>query len=64
MNVCIFFLLTDLHTTHQTNTLFGTRNSSLANTKIYMLLYRYCFVLLCISKYKPSRAYIRRADLT
>ena len=49
---------------HQTHTIFGTRNSSLANTKIYMLLYRYCFVLLCISKYKPPRAYIRRGDLT
>ena len=29
-----------------------------------MLLYRYCFVLLCISKYKPPRVYIRRGDLT
>ena len=29
-----------------------------------MLLYRHRFVLLCISKYKPPRAYIRRGDLT
>ena len=29
-----------------------------------MLLYRYCFVLLCISKYQPPRAKIRRDDLT
>ena len=37
---------------------FGTRNSYLAITKIDMLLYRYCFVLLCISKYKPLGVYI------
>ena len=29
-----------------------------------MLLYRHCFVLRCILKYKPPRAYIRRGDLT
>ena len=29
-----------------------------------MLLYRYCFVLLCISKYKPPGVYIQRGDLT
>ena len=46
---------------------FGTCNSPLAKTKIYMLRYRYCFVTLylkAISKYKPPRAYIRRGDLT
>ena len=29
-----------------------------------MLLYRYCFVLLCISKHKRPGVYIRRGDLT
>ena len=29
-----------------------------------MLLYQYCIVLLCIFKYQPPRAYIRRGDLT
>ena len=29
-----------------------------------MLLYRYYFVLLCISKYKPPGVYIRSGDLT
>ena len=28
------------------------------------ILYRHCFVLLCISKYKTPTAYIRRGDLT
>ena len=28
------------------------------------MLYRHCFVLLCISKYKTPTAYIRRDDLT
>ena len=32
----------------------GTRNSSLANTETYMLLYRYCLVLLCIWGQFPS----------
>ena len=27
---------------------FGTRNSSLANAKLYVLLYRFCFVCLFI----------------
>ena len=46
-----------------------TCNSSLANTKNYMLLYRVCFVLLfriwvIFFKYKPPGAYIQRSDLT
>ena len=37
--------------------------------KNYVLLYRFCYVLLfrflrAISKYKPPEAYIRRGDLT
>ena len=43
---------------------FGRCNSYLANAKIDMLLYCYCFVLLCISKYKPPGVYIQRGDLT
>ena len=41
---------------------FGTRNSSLANAKIYVFLYSFCF-LRAISKYKPQEAYICKGDL-
>ena len=44
---------------------FSTRNSSLANAKIYVLLYSLLrFNLTAISKYKPPRACIWRGDLT
>ena len=37
-----------------------TRNSSLANTKICMLLYYYCFVLLCVWGQFPSTIFSER----
>ena len=46
---------------------FCTRNSSLANAKIYVLLHRFCFFILylrAISKYRLSGAYIRGGNLT
>ena len=44
-----------------------TRSYSVANAKIYVLLYSFRFAyfeLRAISKYKPRVAYIRRGDLT
>ena len=45
---CIFYT----YTTHRTNTIFGTRNSSLANTKINVTLP----ILLCFTLYFQVQA--------
>ena len=63
MNECIFFYLR-INTQHIRLTPYLLHEIVLWQIqKLIMLLYQYCFVLLCISKYKPPRAYIRRGDL-